>query len=114
MVAGVPSADAADGGAVGGPIEEGRVNRSRAQGETEERDCEEFTFHIAELFEVNYIPRTSRCGIPVNWIARCPELTLRWRFVRKIGVWLTVLIMPRKRGVVNIVFQVFSGAETRP
>ena len=73
------------------------MNGGTAQRQTQERYYEEFMFHITEQVEEVTILRTSCYGVRINQTARCPELSLRWRFMRKIQVRLTAPIMPRKR-----------------
>ena len=52
------------------------------------------------------ILRTSCYGVRINRTARCPELSLRWRFMRKIQVRLTAPIIPESGRFVNPDFQV--------
>jgi hypothetical protein len=64
-------------------------------------------FHITEQVEEVTILRTSCYGVRINRTARRPELSLRWRFLRKIQVRLTAPIISENGRFVNSDFQVF-------
>src|ERR1039458_9962157 len=71
-------------------------------------------FHITEQVEEVTILRTSCYGVRINQTARCPELSLRWRYMRKIQVRLTAPSCPESGMFVTPVFQVFLRAGPSP